>query len=66
MVQGICENVTPMGKSIEFINDDIEAMNRELINWRKQYNAYKKKYQEEQRITEETLLPVYDKISEVE
>lgn len=55
-----------MGKSIEFVNDDLDAMNKELVNWRKQYNASKTKTQNELKITEEALLPVYDKISEIE
>ena len=28
MIQSICQNTAPLGKSIEFINDDIESMNR--------------------------------------
>jgi hypothetical protein len=39
MIQNICQNSTPLGKSIEFINDDIESMNQELLSWRKQYNV---------------------------
>jgi len=41
-------------------------MNKELTGWRKQYNASKAKTQNELKITEETLLPVYDKIREIE
>ena len=66
MIQSICQNTAPLGKSIEFINDDVEAMNRELTGWRKQYNASKGKTQNETRLTEEALLPIYDKIHEVE
>ncbi|MBS1889725.1 MAG: hypothetical protein JST59_00400 [Actinobacteria bacterium] len=39
MIQNICQNSTPLGKSIEFVNDDIESMNSELLSWRKQYNV---------------------------
>jgi len=28
MIQSICQNTAPLGKSIEFVNDDIEAMNK--------------------------------------
>ena len=28
MIQSICQNTAPLGKSIEFINDDIESMNK--------------------------------------
>lgn len=66
MIQSICQNTAPLGKSIEFINDDIESMNKELVHWRKQYNASKAKMQNELKITEEALLPVYDKLGEIE
>lgn len=52
MIQSICQNTAPLGKSIEFINDDIESMNKELVYWRKQYNASKAKMQNELKITE--------------
>lgn len=66
IIQGICQNTAPLGKSIEFINDDIESMNREIQHWRKQYIASKNKMQNELKITEETLLPSYDKLAEIE
>lgn len=65
MIQSICQNTAPLGKSIEFINDDIESMNRELQFWRKQYHSSKAKYQNEQKISEEALLPIYDKLGEI-
>ena len=39
LIQSICQNSTPLSKSIEFLNDDVEAMNQELNYWRKQYNV---------------------------
>lgn len=65
MIQTICQNTAPLGKSIEFINDDVDAMNKELQFWRRQYNSSKGKMQAELKVTEESLLPVYDKIAEI-
>ena len=65
MIQTICQNTAPLGKSIEFINDDVEAMNKQLQFWRRQYNASKSKMQNEMKISEESLLLVYDKIAEI-
>ena len=45
MIQNICQNTAPLGKSVEFIHDDIESMNKELVYWRKQYNSSKAKMQ---------------------
>lgn len=66
MIQNICQNSTPLGKSIEFINDDIESMNTELLSWRKQYNDSKTKMQSELKITEDALVPLYDKLAEID
>jgi septal ring factor EnvC (AmiA/AmiB activator) len=41
-------------------------MNKELIYWRKQYNASKNKYQNELKVTEDALMPTYDKLAEIE
>ncbi|KRX06645.1 hypothetical protein PPERSA_13124 [Pseudocohnilembus persalinus] len=65
-VQSICQNSNPLGKSLEFINDDIESMNNELQKWNRQYQASKDKMQKELRITEENLSPLQDKIHEIE
>lgn len=51
MIQTICQNTAPLGKSIEFINDDVEAMNKELQFWRRQYNASKGKMQNELKVS---------------
>jgi len=37
-------------------------MNKEIQFWRKQYHVFKTKLQNELKITEDTLLPVYDKL----
>ena len=51
MIQSICQNTAPLGKSIQFINDDVEAMNKELQFWRRQYNASKSKMQVQLKVT---------------
>lgn len=35
MVQEIAKNANPLGKSLEFITDDIESMNHEIDFWTK-------------------------------
>jgi TRAF3-interacting protein 1 len=37
LVQKLCKNTTPLGKSLDFIRDDIENMNREKEKWRQQF-----------------------------
>lgn len=40
MVQTLTQNTNPLGKSLEFLNDDIESMNKEMEYWRNQYQVY--------------------------
>ena len=37
LVQKLCKNTTPLGKSLDFIRDDIENMNHEKEKWRQQF-----------------------------
>ncbi|CAD8101136.1 unnamed protein product [Paramecium primaurelia] len=66
LIQSMSQNVNPLAKQIEFIQDDIENMNRELQQWRKIYNVSKQKMVDMNRATEEAQQPLYDKIAEVE
>jgi len=59
-------NSNPLGKSLEFIHDDIESMNTELNYWQKQYQVSNEKMVNELKITEEALQPLQDKLAEIE
>ena len=38
-IQMLCQSTNPLGKSIDFINEDIESMSKEYEYWRKQYQS---------------------------
>ena len=46
-VQEISRNANPIGKTIDFIQDDIESMNKELLSWIREGKQYREKYEEE-------------------
>lgn len=46
-VQEISKNANPIGKTIDFLQDDIESMNKELQSWISEGKNYKEKYEEE-------------------
>jgi TRAF3-interacting protein 1 len=46
-VQDISRNANPISKTIEFLQDDIESMNKELQNWIREGKQYKEQYEEE-------------------
>ena len=48
-VQEISMNANPIGKIIDFLQDDIESMNKELQSWMKESKSYQDRYDEEIR-----------------
>jgi TRAF3-interacting protein 1 len=46
-VQEISMNANPIGKVIDFLQDDIESMNKEMQSWIKEAKTYKDRYDEE-------------------
>jgi len=35
-IQVLCQSTNPLGKSIDFVTDDIDSMNKEFDHWRKE------------------------------
>ena len=35
-IQVLCQSTNPLGKSIDFVTDDIDSMNKEFEHWRKE------------------------------
>jgi hypothetical protein len=46
-VQEISMNANPIGKIIDFLQDDIESMNKEMHSWIKEAKTYKDRFDEE-------------------
>jgi hypothetical protein len=46
-VQEISKNSNPIGKIIDFLGDDVDSMNKEMLNWIKEAKNYKDRYDEE-------------------
>ncbi|CAG9336195.1 unnamed protein product [Blepharisma stoltei] len=65
-IQKLVQSTNPLGKSMDFVNDDIESMKREYEKWKNQYIQANAKMEEQKRITEDQLQPLYDKLAEVE
>ncbi|GLD98120.1 hypothetical protein PINS_up006817 [Pythium insidiosum] len=57
-IQKICQATLPMGKSIEFVHEDLDAMSKELEKWRREYEKKVEVYEEERKKTEEALQPL--------
>lgn len=65
IIQKITQNSNPLGKIIEFIEDDIDNMNKENDKWAKEYRFYKKKMEDLEQETEIEHQNLYDKLNEI-
>lgn len=64
-IQNICQSANPLGKCVDFVYDDMESMNKELARWRKAYQEYLEKYEEEKKTTINILEPLTFQLQEV-
>lgn len=65
-IQVLCQSTNPLGKSIDFVTDDIDSMNKEFEYWRKESNSCLVSLAEQQKITEEVIQPLQDQLAELE
>lgn len=65
-IQRLCQAANPVGKSIEFVHEDLDAMSKELEFWRKEYARKRDALADEQKHTEEALQPLQVQLREVE
>lgn len=62
MIQSINQSVNPMGKIIQFIDDDIDSMKREYDSWAKIHTAAQEELEDKEKAIEAELQPYKDKI----
>lgn len=65
-IQILCQSTNPLGKSIDFVTDDIESMSKEYDYWRRESLSCQSKLEEQQRITEELVQPLQDTLADIE
>lgn len=65
-IQVLCQSTNPLGKSIDFVTDDIDSMSKEYEHWRKESIACQSQLEEQQKITEEVIQPLQDQLAELE
>jgi TRAF3-interacting protein 1 len=59
-IQILCQSTNPLGKSIDFVTDDIDSMSKEFEYWKRECMACQSKLEEQQKITEDVIQPLQD------
>ena len=66
IIQNLTKTTAPLGKSMDFISEDVETMTKEYETWRNKSQAAKTQLEEELKKTDDTLQPIQDKLAEIE
>ncbi|XP_015463119.3 TRAF3-interacting protein 1 isoform X3 [Astyanax mexicanus] len=65
-VQTVCRSALPLGKIMDYIQEDMDAMRNELQTWRKENREHAQALLEEQRITDSAVEPLKAELTELE
>lgn len=65
-IQVLCQSTNPLGKSIDFVTDDVDAMSKEFERWRKEQISCQQQFEEQKKITEEVVMPLQNKLADLE
>jgi len=60
-IQALCQATNPLGKSIDFVTEDIDSMVKEYEHWKMDYaQSQTKLIDQQRRMTEQTIQPLQD------
>ncbi|XP_077392297.1 TRAF3-interacting protein 1-like isoform X2 [Festucalex cinctus] len=65
-IQLVCQSAIPLGKIIDYVQEDIDAMQAELQGWRKENKEHAQTLLQEQKVTEQAVEPLKAKLGELE
>merc|ERR1719334_2466803 len=66
MIQTLCQTCLPLGKCIDMVFQDVEAINTELSKWKQQIAANQSKLNEERKETQRILAPFNEQLKQIE
>jgi TRAF3-interacting protein 1 len=65
-VQSLCQSVNPLGKCVEFVRDDVDAMGKELARWKSIHADYTEQLEAERRTTERIVEPLAQQLADAD
>lgn len=65
-IQALCQACNPLGKSLQYVHEDLEAMNRELQQWRSQYAKHQRRMEEEGSQTDSSMQQLHASLQEAD
>jgi len=65
-IQRLVQSTNPLAKCMDFVNDDLEAMDSEIEKWKSAFRRHSAQLEEEERKTAEQLAPLRKEIEDVD
>ncbi|XP_054976699.1 TRAF3-interacting protein 1 isoform X1 [Sorex araneus] len=65
-IQSLCRSALPLGKVMDYIQEDVDAMHNELGLWRQERRQHAEALQKEQSITDSAVEPLKAELGELE
>ena len=65
-IQVLCQSTNPLGKSIDYVSDDVDSMSKEYEHWRKEAIQCTQELDEQKKITDEVIQPLQHQLAELE
>ncbi|XP_054133804.1 TRAF3-interacting protein 1 [Melozone crissalis] len=65
-IQTVCQHVLRLGRMVDYIQEDMDAMRNELLLWRQENREHAEALRREQSITDSTLEPLKAELAELE
>ncbi|XP_046701682.1 TRAF3-interacting protein 1 isoform X3 [Silurus meridionalis] len=65
-VQNVCRSALPLGKIMDYIQEDMDSMQNELQNWKRENKEHAEALMQEQRITDSAVKPLKAELAELE
>ncbi|XP_002128169.2 TRAF3-interacting protein 1 [Ciona intestinalis] len=65
-VQTLCQSATPLAKIIDYIQEDMDAMQNELVFWQKENTQHAVRLKDEEEITSRAVEPLKHELEELE
>ncbi|XP_055734976.1 TRAF3-interacting protein 1-like isoform X4 [Salvelinus fontinalis] len=65
-IQTVCRSALPLGKIMDYIQEDMDAMQNELHTWRRENKEHAQALLHEQRVTDSAVEPLKAELAELE
>uniref|UniRef100_A0A3Q0R728 TRAF3-interacting protein 1 n=1 Tax=Amphilophus citrinellus TaxID=61819 RepID=A0A3Q0R728_AMPCI len=65
-IQMVCRSSLPLGKIMDYIQEDMDAMQAELLSWRRENKEHAQALLQEQRATDRAVEPLKAELAELE